>query len=660
MKRESPIIVDPSWVVRDDGSFSDMFSAAKDTLRANFSEEELRILFEDYGFGVRENPSADGSVLTHAKLADIALSITGIWGPEYRSKDDPWARIDIILAEIDSARRIATERYKQLRVTSMPWVVVLNLLEKAVLYLKRQRDVWASGGYPSIMEERVGDDGRIVGFPFGMKWGVLATSGNMKLPFVAYSELPMATCPGAGSCGVHLKALKHGGKKGYCYSFKSWRVHYAFLRQALNSLANTYDRWFAVLRGSNNNPPRDYFEEVYAAIRGREGRVWQPHVITLIHEATALDRKLLLVRTRNKVGHVFARLFVDGDIGSEDNIYEWMEAIKMLAPGGPLTVDKDGRYIGHVEFYGYSKCWAQFVNVDKMFYHRTGWPPNYALNLSNDSIYNKPKREISDDGGKFRLPVLSGGSVRSEIEDLPITRGYFVTIDFDEYKKVLRDVIQKYKETGVLEIKIPPKEMQHFRFSEKRIRDFIMINAAETPEEIERLLPGIQWRGGRPPKPPVPGTPWYNKERQEYLDDLHRQALHHYFSVILNSPSFRKTVRREILRDFGYMSEHQYIQAQVEEHRKRYGKVLRVQSERKREEILRKVYGEPGPGGYSRAEYSKAISLASHEVLWSLGVGGMCPMKCGNCSDNPKGQGGYHRCASKDLFKGKVIYVGIH
>tara|TARA_R110002110_G_scaffold16029_1_gene70329 strand:+ start:1399 stop:2295 length:897 start_codon:yes stop_codon:yes gene_type:complete len=46
--------------------------------------------------------------------------------------------------------------------------------------------------------------------------------GNMKLPFKAYSNLPIVTCPGAGEC------------KDYCYSLKAWRYPAAFFRQCQN------------------------------------------------------------------------------------------------------------------------------------------------------------------------------------------------------------------------------------------------------------------------------------------------------------------------------------------------------------------------------------------------------------------------------------------
>ena len=54
-------------------------------------------------------------------------------------------------------------------------------------------------------------------------------NGNTKLPFAAFSTLPVVTCPGAGECA------------GWCYSFTAWRYPSAFSRQ----LQNTMLLWFA-------------------------------------------------------------------------------------------------------------------------------------------------------------------------------------------------------------------------------------------------------------------------------------------------------------------------------------------------------------------------------------------------------------------------------
>ncbi len=48
--------------------------------------------------------------------------------------------------------------------------------------------------------------------------------GNGKLPFMAFSTLPVATCPGAGDCVF------------WCYSFNCWRNAHPYFRQVMNTL----------------------------------------------------------------------------------------------------------------------------------------------------------------------------------------------------------------------------------------------------------------------------------------------------------------------------------------------------------------------------------------------------------------------------------------
>ena len=55
-------------------------------------------------------------------------------------------------------------------------------------------------------------------------FSIFALKGNSKLPFVAFSTLPLYTCPGAGAC------------KEWCYSLKAWRYPFAFARQLQNTL----------------------------------------------------------------------------------------------------------------------------------------------------------------------------------------------------------------------------------------------------------------------------------------------------------------------------------------------------------------------------------------------------------------------------------------
>jgi hypothetical protein len=53
---------------------------------------------------------------------------------------------------------------------------------------------------------------------------IFQSNGNTKLPFVAFSTLPLFTCPGAGDCAT------------YCYSLRAWRYPAAYYRQLQNTL----------------------------------------------------------------------------------------------------------------------------------------------------------------------------------------------------------------------------------------------------------------------------------------------------------------------------------------------------------------------------------------------------------------------------------------
>lgn len=53
---------------------------------------------------------------------------------------------------------------------------------------------------------------------------VFKPHGNSKLPFFAFSTMPLFTCPGAGKC------------KKWCYSLRAWRFPAAFFRQLKNTI----------------------------------------------------------------------------------------------------------------------------------------------------------------------------------------------------------------------------------------------------------------------------------------------------------------------------------------------------------------------------------------------------------------------------------------
>lgn len=55
-------------------------------------------------------------------------------------------------------------------------------------------------------------------------FSVFNHTGNIKLPFVSFSTLPLFTCPGAGECTE------------YCYSLRGWRYPASYFRQLQNTL----------------------------------------------------------------------------------------------------------------------------------------------------------------------------------------------------------------------------------------------------------------------------------------------------------------------------------------------------------------------------------------------------------------------------------------
>lgn len=57
---------------------------------------------------------------------------------------------------------------------------------------------------------------------------IFMPDGNTKLPFYAWSVLPIYMCPGRGSCAKH------------CYSLKSWKNPEAYFRQVQNTILSRF------------------------------------------------------------------------------------------------------------------------------------------------------------------------------------------------------------------------------------------------------------------------------------------------------------------------------------------------------------------------------------------------------------------------------------
>jgi hypothetical protein len=195
----------------------------------------------------------------------------------------------------------------------------------------------------------------------------LAEQGNVKLPFAAYSEMPVVTCPGAG--GVAAKFAQLGGSAlgaavatqvdisgcaSFCYSLK-----------ALRNPTVCY-RLYVLTLGMSVDPTR--------------------HVATVVQHMTKLHAKK---------GMKIMRLFVDGDFRSAACIEAWMAGVRELGAKG-ITV------------YGYSKSWPEFLSLHEQGF---AWPSNYILNLSSGSRHYK------------------NAAMLAKMRQLPIARGEFIAVD---------------------------------------------------------------------------------------------------------------------------------------------------------------------------------------------------------------------------------------
>jgi hypothetical protein len=177
--------------------------------------------------------------------------------------------------------------------------------------------------------------------------------GNGKLPFAAYAEFPLVTCPGAGggeidqgrSWGYYRKP-KTTGCANFCYSFKAARNLTAVRRWVRLTLSyNLYG-----------------IEHCEAVFRGFE-------------------------KTMAPKGVRIMRLFVDGDFRSTKAIEDWMRVVREHPS---ITV------------YGYSKSWNELLELDKTNFV---WPTNYVLNISSGSRHSdelkKQVLRIAPSRGEF-------------------------------------------------------------------------------------------------------------------------------------------------------------------------------------------------------------------------------------------------------------------
>ena len=131
---------------------------------------------------------------------------------------------------------------------------------------------------------------------------IFEEKGNIKLPFAAFSTLPIVTCPGAGACA----GIAHVGDEpdlgsAYCYSLRAWRYPAAFLRQCQNTILLRFNRRAII--------------QAFQAL---------PNDITL-------------------------RLYVDGDFDSESTALFWFNLLRQRSD---------------IQCYGYSKSWHVLLALE--------------------------------------------------------------------------------------------------------------------------------------------------------------------------------------------------------------------------------------------------------------------------------------------------------
>lgn len=568
-----------------------------------------------------EEDIKDVSSVKRDVLIEVAHLVTGRWGPGNSTsagRTSKNKRFIDRMQELHASLSYLIEQTRQKKPfsiskksgkkTTNPWIRGadggrpggLVICFKAVDYIMRE----------GVFRRTIFKNGR----PFGLTWGILA-KGNGKLPFMSYSELPMATCPGAGDCAVYSQQTA-----GWCYSFKAWRYPDAFARQFLNTLANVADEAFAKYRGGMElmqiNPKtkkrtraidRRYEEEDtsrWDKYLPKGKRIWPDYV-----------KWLLLFQTRTQRGRsdapVFLRLFVDGDVRNASSVREWMQVCRDMAKGRPATQAYSRKRKSHIEVYGYSKSWHLFTGQQNM-----QWPRNYALNMSGGStMWNKP-------------------SIRSKMEKLPITRGYFVAVNLHGE---MEDFIGQFR-GHMLSGQVTDQQ------AIGRIQAFAAINEFTSTQDVwEKANALAKQLGIEAP------TQRQRKKAGDQPVMLARAALFtNWINKLMTDPAVLREASLEIVADKAKSFEA-------------FRRMTQAEKERKAQAIPRT----------GKAMRDKIIAMHLHEVLWAFGQGGSCPLVCGNCFDHPDPDtpGVVHRCASKpgSLFGrtksgqlGATLHIGLH
>ena len=695
---------------------ADELDAAWDEVKTLVTPQTARSLGALGGIGPRSNPADGGmrpvaaeeleddagpSIGTVVGKADVTLEtwrlaqpsmlVTGQWGPPERSArfltvlNNPGPtgpvrlraiaesfpeRMALLDKELTGLIKLANSRYDR-HLKSVPgaggkmtktyvkvdpadrgWVKALTSCLEDVRWAAGQLKKLGAAARVVEFEEYRGK--KRVKSVFGRKklWGIIAGKGNQKLPFAAYSTLPMATCPGAGTCSVMVDPVagrfSSPSGTGYCYSVKAWRYPDAWARQFRNTLAEFLDREIAIVAGMGEKGlTATYEQRMHAALTpaGREARTWHSLVANLTMKA--LSRKIAAGK------QTFLRIYVDGDMNSEDNIIEWMELAFQIGAGGKLH--RPGAK--HVECYGYSKCWNQFVNAGRMLGQK--WPENYVLNLSSDSLYAGNDPELR--------------AVRAAVEELKVYRGYFESIPLSRSIKQLNEAFvpgAAGRPASVREFTLPSKESVPHVFSTERVRSLVLLNgrmsevagsvveSMRVATEISREL-DLGWAPAPDPKRKVP-----------VIEQIRSGLFRAYFAKLLTdigTEGFGTIVEAQLAKDdprgltveqWRQKDDADKLKAAIALARKKglTGADLEATAKAKVNKAKENRYT-------SKRWQDKALALALHEALVAYGPWGSCPLVCGNCldiaSDDPTKQA-VHRCASKDAFKRRTIYIGRH
>jgi hypothetical protein len=286
------------------------------------------------------------------------------------------SRIGGARAKADAARAKKGQGPKIISSSAITWAVAFSAIGQYCRAL-------AEGREPTRPARTIADRkvGAVISMWDDVRKSCLAAEGNVKLPFAAYSEMPVVTCPGAGGVtkfsGLTGKTLGVAvptgpdvrGCASFCYSLKAFGKPTCVARQLILTLGAAVD------------PVR--------------------------HAQIVTEQMTKLAKGKKHVK--ILRLFVDGDFRSEASIIAWMDhCVKPLHALG-------------VTVYGYSKSWEHLWNVHKEK-GAAWWPTNYVMNVSSGSRF----RNGTDLGTSAEI---SAKTWQERIRSIPVARGGFLAVD---------------------------------------------------------------------------------------------------------------------------------------------------------------------------------------------------------------------------------------